>query len=63
MMDDLFANLDLEKSKQTVQTLETLNKKRTESFQTIITTTDILNLEKSGFVTKNINHQKYYLKN
>ena len=63
MMDDLFATLDLEKSKRTVEVLEELNKKNKNKFQTIITTTDIINLEKSGFLTKNIKHQMHHLGN
>ena len=63
MMDDLFATLDLEKSKRTVEVLDELNKKNLKKFQTIITTTDIINLEKSGFLTKNMKHKTHHLTN
>ncbi len=63
MMDDLFATLDIEKSKRTVEVLGELTKKTQKNFQTIITTTDIINLEESGFLTKNIKHKTHHLRN
>ena len=62
MMDDLFATLDFEKSKRIVEVLNELNKNAPNNFQTIITTTDIINLEKKGFLGKNLKHKTYHLK-
>ncbi len=62
MMDDLFATLDFEKSKRIVEVLRELNKNEPNNFQTIITTTDIINLEKKGFLGKNLKHKTHHLK-
>jgi len=61
MMDDLFATLDFEKSKRTIDVLGELNKEPPKNFQTIITTTDIINLEKNGVLAKNIKHKTHHL--
>ena len=61
MMDDLFATLDLEKSKRTIDVLDELNKKPPNNFQTIVTTTDIINLKKNGLFEKNIKHKTHHL--
>ena len=62
MMDDLFATLDFEKSKRTVEVLSELNKNAPNNFQTIITNTDIINLEKNGIFGKNLKHKTHHLK-
>ena len=48
LLDDLFAKLDLGKSKNLVFFLEKLEPEFGESVQTIITTTDIVDIKKSG---------------
>ena len=51
LLDDLFAKLDLERSKKIVILLQSLETESGEPVQTIVTTTDILNVENSGLLT------------
>jgi len=48
LLDDLFAKLDLERSKKLVQLLHALEEDSGETVQTIATTTDIIDIENSG---------------
>ncbi len=50
LLDDVFAKLDLKRSKKLVSYLNSININSSNSVQTIITTTDILNIEKSGLI-------------
>jgi len=49
LIDDLFASLDEEKSKKLLSFLSGFQNERKKRPQTIITTTDIVDLEKNGF--------------
>lgn len=50
LLDDLFAKLDLERNKGLVTLFHIMDKEWKESTQTIITTTDIINIENSGML-------------
>ena len=50
LLDDLFAKVDLERSKKIVSMLNNINLNQKTKTQTIITTTDILNVENSGLL-------------
>lgn len=50
LLDDLFAKIDLERSIKIVSILNKIGLKQKVKAQTIITTTDILNVEKSGLL-------------
>ena len=50
LLDDVFSELDLKRSKKLVSYLNSINISSSNSVQTIITTTDILNIEKSGLI-------------
>lgn len=50
LLDDLFAKIDLERSKKIVSILNKISLDKNTRAQTIITTTDILNVEKSGLL-------------
>ncbi len=50
LLDDLFAKLDLERNKGLVNLFHIMDKEWEESTQTIITTTDMINLENSGML-------------
>jgi len=52
LLDDLFAKLDLERSKKIVAMLSLFRDEESKKTQTIITTTDILNVENSGLLKK-----------
>lgn len=52
LLDDLFAKLDLERSKKIVAMLSMFSDEEFKKAQTIITTTDILNVENSGLLEK-----------
>ena len=52
LLDDLFAKLDLERSKKIVAMLSLFSDEESKRAQTIITTTDILNVENSGLLEK-----------
>ena len=50
LLDDLFAKLDLERSKALVKLFGLLENEWTGGVQTIITTTDMYNIENSGML-------------
>ena len=50
LLDDLFAKLDLDRSKKLVFLLNQLETEQGNPIQTVITTTDIINVEKSGIL-------------
>ena len=50
LLDDLFAKLDLERSKSLVRLFHALDTEWSDGVQTIITTTDMVNVEKSGMI-------------
>ena len=50
LLDDLFAKLDLERSKSLVKLFHALDTEWSDGVQTIITTTDMVNVEKSGMI-------------
>lgn len=50
LLDDVFAKLDLNRSRKLVSYLNSIKKEGKGSIQTIITTTDVLNVEKSGLI-------------
>ena len=47
LLDDLFATIDLKRSKKAISMLKKIKQDRNDLIQTIITTTDLLNLEKT----------------
>tara|TARA_B100001540_G_scaffold224814_1_gene199018 strand:- start:1326 stop:2438 length:1113 start_codon:yes stop_codon:yes gene_type:complete len=49
LIDDIFANLDIDRSKRLLQFIEKLQLQEKTKPQTIITTTDILEVQKEGF--------------
>ena len=49
MIDDIFANLDVDRSKRLLRFVEKLKFQEKTKPQTIITTTDILEVQKEGF--------------
>ena len=57
LLDDLFAKIDLERSIKIVTILNKIGVDQKTKAQTIITTTDILNVEKSGLL-KDYNNTK-----
>ena len=50
LLDDLFAKHDLERSKSLVKLYHALDTEWSDGVQTIITTTDMVNVEKSGMI-------------
>ena len=50
LLDDVFSKLDLSRSEKLVSYLNSVESKPKEPIQTIITTTDIVNVEQSGLV-------------
>ena len=50
LLDDVFAKLDLKRSKKLVSYFNSIKIRGKDPIQTIITTTDVLNVEKSGLV-------------
>ena len=54
LLDDVFAKLDLKRSKKLVSYLNSIRTGENKPVQTIITTTDILNVEKSGLKLDNL---------
>ena len=50
LIDDIFANLDIERSKRLLRFVEELRLQEELMPQTIITTTDIVNVEQSGLI-------------
>ena len=61
LLDDLFAKLDLGRSKKLVNLINRLEFEADSSIQTIITTTDILNIEKSGILNTSKNVTNHHL--
>ena len=61
LLDDVFAKLDLKRSKKLVSYLNSINISSSNSVQTIITTTDILNIEKSGLILEASGIKNYKL--
>ena len=53
LLDDVFAKLDLNRSKKLVSYINSVESKFKEPIQTIITTTDIINVEQSGLMFNN----------
>ncbi len=53
LLDDVFAKLDLNRSKKLVSYLNSIKTEEKDPIQTIITTTDVLNIEQSGLVLNN----------
>jgi len=61
LLDDVFAKLDLNRSKKLVSYLNSIKRKEKDSIQTIITTTDVLNVEQSGLILNNKNVETHKL--
>ena len=61
LLDDLFAKLDLGRSKKLVNLINKLELESNTSIQTIITTTDILNIEQSGILNTGKNVTNHHL--
>ena len=53
LLDDVFAKLDLNRSKKLVSYLNSIKAEDKDPIQTIITTTDVLNVEQSGLILNN----------
>jgi DNA replication and repair protein RecF len=62
LIDDLFSSLDKEKSKKLLRFVETFQAGKKTPPQTIITTTDLLDLEQNGFFPGFNNIKKHHLK-
>jgi len=62
LLDDLFAKLDLERCKKIVNLLQGFDDFSDDPLQTIVTTTDLINIENSGLMFSNGNHRTYHLK-
>ena len=61
LLDDLFAKLDLGRSKKLVNLINKLETETDASIQTIITTTDIVNIEQSGILKNSKNVSNHHL--
>jgi DNA replication and repair protein RecF len=61
LLDDLFSKLDFERSQKIVSLLQSLENKSGEPVQTIVTTTDILNVESSGLMAAGNETKTYHL--
>ena len=61
LLDDVFAKLDLNRSKKLVSYLNSIKTKENTPIQTIITTTDILNVEQSGLILDNLDVETHKL--
>lgn len=61
LIDDIFATLDVEKSKKLLRFVETIQLEESKKPQTIITTTDLAGLQKSGFFLDFNNIKKHQL--
>ena len=61
LLDDLFAKLDLGRSKKLVNLINKLEIETNTPIQTIITTTDILNIEQSGILNSGQNVTNHHL--
>ena len=58
MLDDLFAKLDMERSKKIVTLLHGFENK---PCQTVVTTTDLYNIEKIGLIKNGENHSTIHI--
>ena len=61
LIDDMFANLDKERSKKLLRFIEKIKNKNKEKSQTIITTTNIVNIKENGFFMEFDNIKKHHL--
>ena len=61
LIDDLFANLDIDKSKKITNFLNEIKKTNKIKPQTIITTTDVISLKKNEFFKKGVELKKHKL--
>ena len=61
LLDDLFAKLDHDRSKKLVSLLNNIETEKGESVQTVVTTTDVVNVEKSGIFSGNPNTINHHL--
>ena len=61
LIDDMFANLDKERSKKLLHFVETFKNKNEKKSQTIITTTNIVNIKENGFFSEYENIKKHHL--
>ena len=61
LLDDLFSKLDFERSQKIVSLLQNLENNSGEPVQTIVTTTDILNVESSGLMSTGKETKTYHL--
>tara|TARA_B100000963_G_scaffold341366_1_gene340975 strand:- start:255 stop:1103 length:849 start_codon:yes stop_codon:yes gene_type:complete len=61
LLDDVFAKLDLNRSKKLVSYLNSIKAEDKDPIQTIITTTDVLNVEQSGLILNNENVETHKL--
>ena len=57
----MFANLDKERSKKLLRFIEKIKKDNKERSQTIITTTDIVNIKENGFFMDFDDIKKHHL--
>lgn len=62
LLDDLFATIDLKRSKKTISMLKKIKQDKNDLLQTIITTTDLLNLEKTNLNFKSSNEDTIELR-
>tara|TARA_X000001036_G_scaffold255845_1_gene238090 strand:- start:109 stop:1215 length:1107 start_codon:yes stop_codon:yes gene_type:complete len=63
LIDDMFASLDQKRSKKLLSFIDKMQKKEFSKPQTIITTTDIIDIEKNGFFTGFNKIEKHHLIN
>ena len=61
LIDDMFANLDKERSKKLLRFIEKIKNKNKEKSQTIITTTNIVNIKENGFFMEFDDIKKHHL--
>lgn len=61
LLDDVFAKLDLNRSKKLVSYLNSIKTEEKDPIQTIITTTDVLNVEQSGLILEGKNIETHKL--
>ncbi len=61
LLDDLFAKLDLGRSRNLVGLINELEKDMGESIQTIVTTTDLVDIKQSGILSENPNIINHHL--
>ena len=61
LLDDVFAKLDINRSKKLVSYLDSIKSEEKDPLQTIITTTDILNVEQSGLILDSLDVETHKL--